>query len=187
MAKTRAGRVIEVGQVLAERDLLTVTGDRVRTPDPERFVHLQFRRFAGCPICNLHLRSLVDRHDDILAAGIREVAVFHSSEAELLAHHRAVPFALVADPEKRLYREYGVEAAPRALLDPRAWRPALRGMFRKRRPWRLDLHGGPLGLPAEFLIDTEGRVRACKYGAHAYDQWTVDELLTLAQAAARPR
>ena len=182
MATARTAGVIEVGQVLAERELPTVAGDRIRIPDPERPVHLQFRRFAGCPICNLHLRSVVARHDDILAAGVREVAVFHSSTAELAVHHQAVPFALVADPDKRLYREFGVESSATALLDPRTWLPAIHGIVRKRRPWRLDLHGGPLGLPADFLIAPDGRVLARKYGTHAYDQWTVDELLALARA-----
>jgi peroxiredoxin len=183
MAKTRAGGVIEVGQVLAERKLETVSGDRVGIPDPERLIHLQFRRFAGCPICNLHLRSVIARHDEIVAAGIREVVVFHSSAAELLAHHDGVPFAMVADPGKRLYREFGVESSAKALLDPRAWSPVIRGVFRKLQKHRRlvpNLHGGPLGLPADFLIDTDGRVLARKYGTHAYDQWTVDELLTLA-------
>jgi hypothetical protein len=30
------------------------------------------------------------------------------------------------------------------------------------------------------LLDPAGRVLACKYGTHAYDQWSVDELLDLA-------
>jgi hypothetical protein len=38
-----------------------------------------------------------------------------------------------------------------------------------------------LGLPADFLIGTDGRILALKYGVHAYDQWTVDELLSLAR------
>jgi hypothetical protein len=38
--------------------------------------------------------------------------------------------------------------------------------------------GGQLGVPADFLIASDGRVIAAKYGQHAYDQWTVDELLT---------
>jgi hypothetical protein len=37
--------------------------------------------------------------------------------------------------------------------------------------------GGLLGLPADFLIAPDGRIAALKYGQHAYDQWTVDELL----------
>jgi len=181
VATTGAGRVIEPGRVLAEQKLATVTGEPVLIPDAERLVHLQFRRFAGCPICNLHLHSIIERHDEIAAAGIREVAVFHSSESQLRAHHESVPFALVADPTKHLYREFGTESAARSLLAPAAWLPIVRGLFRKRRLWRLNLHGGPLGLPAEFLIAPDGRVRACKYGTHAYDQWTVDELLALAK------
>jgi hypothetical protein len=42
--------------------------------------------------------------------------------------------------------------------------------------------GGSLGLPADFLIDRDGRVIASKYGAHADDQWSVDELLRRASA-----
>ncbi len=37
--------------------------------------------------------------------------------------------------------------------------------------------GGNLGLPADFLIASDGRVLAVTYGGHAYDQWSVDELL----------
>jgi hypothetical protein len=43
-------------------------------------------------------------------------------------------------------------------------------------------HGGPFGLPADFLIAKDGRVIASKYGNHAFDQWSVDELLALAQS-----
>jgi hypothetical protein len=180
-----AGRV-DVGAVLAARELFSISGDRVRIPDADRLVHLQFRRFAGCPICNLHVRSLVLRQDEIVAAGIHEVAVFHSPADALLPHQDGVPFPMVADPEKRLYREFGVEPSVRALLDPRAWGPAVRGILHKRRPLALNLRGGPLGLPAEFLIASDGKVVARKYGVHAYDQWSVDELLLLARHREAP-
>jgi hypothetical protein len=38
-----------------------------------------------------------------------------------------------------------------------------------------------LGLPADFLIGPDGRVRAVKYGRHAGDQWSVDDLLRVAR------
>jgi peroxiredoxin len=104
---------------VTDRELSTVTGEHIRVPDPERLVHLQFRRFAGCPICNLHLRSVVQRHDEITAAGIREVVFFHSPADELREYTADLPFAVIADPDKRFYREFGVESSPRALLDPR--------------------------------------------------------------------
>ena len=46
-----------------------------------------------------------------------------------------------------------------------------------RPPANLHPTGGLLGLPADFLIDTDGRVIACRHGNHAYDQWSVDDLL----------
>jgi len=44
--------------------------------------------------------------------------------------------------------------------------------------------GGPLGLPGDFLIAPSGEIKAAKYGTHAYDQWSVDELIALAQGVA---
>jgi hypothetical protein len=46
--------------------------------------------------------------------------------------------------------------------------------------WPARPTNGNLGLPADLLITADGSVAAVKYGAHAYDQWSVDELLDLA-------
>ena len=40
-----------------------------------------------------------------------------------------------------------------------------------------------LGLPADFLIEPDGQIRAVEYGRHASDHWPVDELLRLASRA----
>lgn len=190
---TRSGRPIRPGSVVDRHHLTTVTGSEVAVPDAERLIHLQFRRFAGCPVCNLHLRSIVRRHAEIQAAGVREVVLFHSPADELREHTEDLPFAVVADPDKRLYREFGVEAAPRSMLSPRAWLPILRAVLRsswailrgRERPPAAVPHGGRFGLPADFLIAPDGRVIAAKYGEHVYDQWSVDELLSLVAEAAR--
>ncbi|UJW29134.1 AhpC/TSA family protein [Saccharothrix sp. AJ9571] len=181
-----AGR-IEPGTVLAPREVDVVDGEPVAIPLAGRLVHLQFRRFAGCPVCNVHLRSVTRRHAELSAAGVLEVAVFHSPEEELRRHTADIPFAVVADPGKRLYREFGVEAGRRALLDPRAWLPVLRsiatGLLRRDRLPAPKQEHGRLGLPADFLIAGDGTVLAAKYGEHINDQWSVDEVLALARAS----
>ena len=165
------------------RTLTAVSGETASVPDPDRVVHLQFRRFAGCPVCNLHLHSIVRRHTEIEAAGVREVVVFHSTAAELREHVTGLPFPVIPDPARRLYAEFGVGAAPRALLDPRVWPIIVRAVLRTLRLRQpapaAKPTGGRLGLPADFLIAPDGRVLAAKYGEHAGDQWTVDELLAL--------
>lgn len=185
-----------VGDVFPPLELADISGQMVRVPDPAgEYVHLQLRRFAGCPICNLHLRSIVARHDEIRAGGIREVVVFHSTAAELAKHEAELPFPLIADPERVLYRRFGVERRLRSLLNLRALRAASAGLAvalgrhsTKRGALGPVLpRGGRLGLPADLLIAPDGRIAALKYGRHAYDQWTVDELLDVTRAASGKR
>jgi hypothetical protein len=119
------------------------------------------------------------------------VVVFHSSADELRPYAEALPFALVPDPDKALYVEFGVETSPRAVLDPRAWGAIVRGVsrslirsLRKEEPLPpMRPRGGGFGLPADFLIDSGGRVIASQYGVHADDQWSIDEVLALARDA----
>ena len=185
-ATTGTDSKARIGDAFPALELTAASGQLVTVPDPAGdHVHLQLRRFAGCPICNLHLRSIVARHDEIHSAGIREVVVFHSTAAELAKHEADLPFPLIADPERVLYRRLGVERGPGSLLSPRALRAALAGQAAaltnhstKSGPLGpVKPTGGRLGLPAEFLIAPDGRITALNYGRHAYDQWTVDELL----------
>jgi peroxiredoxin len=178
--------LLKVGDVLSHRELVTIRSDTVQIPDPKKLVHLQFRRYAGCPVCNLHLRSIAQRHDEILAAGIREVVVFHSTAETMREFQGQLPFAAIADPEKKLYAEFRADRkmSPIAALDPRTWlaaahalikTPSLRGASGKG-----EKH---MGLPAEFIIDSDGRVLAKKYGKRVDDHWSVNELLDLAKLA----
>jgi peroxiredoxin len=189
MAKpTSAGRV-EPGDTVSPHQLVAISGEEVSVPDPGQLVHLELRRFAGCPICNLHLRSVVTRKDELAAAGIEEVVVFHSSDDELRKYQAELPVAVIADPEKKLYAEFGVEKSPRSVLNPHAWPAVFRGLGRhvgavgkgEEHLTPLKPKNGSFGLPGDFLIASDGRVIASKYGEHAYDQWTVDEVLELAQ------
>lgn len=176
-----------VGSVLEPIDVVALDGTPVRVPGSGR-VHLQFRRFAGCPICSLHLRGFADRHAEIAAAGITEVVFFHSAAKHLQGYQAQLPFAVVADPDRVYYRRFGVEKGVRSLANPRA----LSAAVRSGRQW-VAHRGDPdwagvgqndgsthLGLPADFLVDPDGTVAAVHYGSHADDQWSVDEVLALA-------
>ncbi|SDH94229.1 redoxin domain-containing protein [Variovorax sp. OV700] len=166
----------------------TIRGKPAHVPDPlPRYVHLQFRRFAGCPVCNFHLLTMGRRHAETAAAGIRQLVFFHSSREEMLKYQAQLPFDCIADPGKKYFKAFGVETSVRALLNPRVFWSGLRWILAARR-FYTRAENGILGLPADFLIDAQGRIVACKYGAHADDHWEVDELLQLAGEArsARP-
>jgi peroxiredoxin len=178
---------VRQGDFVRIRELHTVNGDPIWVPDSTQLTHLQFRRFAGCPICNVHLQSVAARSAEIVAANIHEVVVFHSTTLELQTYTDELPFDVVADPDKQLYKEFGVETSLRSVLDPRASAPVLNDRFRRARRREKSSAGHPaqptggrLGLPADLLVDATGEVLACKYGRHAYDQWSVDDLLIFA-------
>lgn len=189
-SRAASTRRLAPGDSVLPRELTTIGADRIRLPAAEGLTHLQFRRFAGCPVCNVHLRSVARRHDELVAAGIGEVAVFHSPAETMLPHHAELPFAAVADPCRALYAEFGVESSPKANLHPRVWTTPL-----KWQSWSVVVSGlraggkpgprgdGMLGLPADFLIDPAGKVLAAHYGRHAGDHWPVDEVLRLADAS----
>jgi hypothetical protein len=88
---------------------------------------------------------------------------------------------MVGDPKKAFYKDFGVETSL-GFMSLKALRAGIRGMAHGH--FGLRLAGGPLGLPADFLIAPSGRINAVKYGTDAYDQWSVDELLTLAKGVA---
>jgi peroxiredoxin len=172
---------IKVGDTVGPLEVTNIFDARVAIPTPDvKWVHLQFRRFAGCPICNLHLQSFVKRYSEIADAGIREVVVFHSPKESLVAYQGKFPFDVVADPEKVLYAQFGVGTSIFSILDVRAWPAMLKGNSLEDRP-KGGAEGGALGLPADFLIGADGRVVASHYGRHAYDQWSVDQLIALAK------
>ncbi|MCB1053634.1 MAG: AhpC/TSA family protein [Acidobacteria bacterium] len=155
-------------------------GKNIAIPNSKLITHLQFRRFAGCPICNLHLQSFARRHAELKNNGIYEVAVFHSSAHDMMSYQGDLPFEVLADPQKRLYQLFGVETKKAASLHPSAMVAAAKGFFSKGV--KLPPPGeGIDGLPADFLIGPDGKILACYYGQHSNDQWSVDTVLKLAR------
>lgn len=175
------------GAIVPARRLEAIDGQPVDVPATVGRTHLQFRRYAGCPICHLHLRSFADRHQELIDAGISEVVFFHSPAEELRGYQSILPFTVIADPDKVQYREFGVEKGLRALTHPQTWRSAFRGYAAARRNRGNPDYAGVgstdgtthLGLPADFLIDPDGTVVAVHYGNHADDQWSADQVLAI--------
>lgn len=172
---------LTVGHILPPFELDTLAHGTVSVPDPNsRLVHLSFRRFAGCPVCNLHLRALARRVGELATSGVRTIALFHSSAETMRPYQGDLPFPVAPDPVRRWYTAFGVETSALAILHPTASLAALRGMLTvPSNPTRGE--GGHGGLPAEFLIDREGVVRDLHYGDHPADAWSVEDLLARAR------
>jgi len=62
------GNQLKAGQAYPALRARTIHDRELAIPDPGRWVHLQFRRFAGRPVCNLHLQAF-HYGDDLSTSG----------------------------------------------------------------------------------------------------------------------
>jgi peroxiredoxin len=175
---------IGVGQKIGRFVWHTSAGTTTTIPDAGgSLVNLQFSRWAGCPICNMHLASFRSRAREIEDAGVKVVVVFHSPEEDVIELRGDIPFALIPDPDKRYYRAFGVEQSAFFLMSKKAFASLRREAKQGHRAQRI--RGGVLGLPASFIIDKNGAVLAAHYGRHADDNLGVDDVLRIARSEGR--
>jgi peroxiredoxin len=168
------------GEQLPPLQFTTIQGQKVELPGAD-LVHLQFRRFAGCPVCNLHLQTFARAHQRLREAGVLTVAFFHSSGEQMRPYQGQLPFPCVPDPQRRWYGLFGVERSLFAVAHPRVVGAALKGLV--AAPSNPFVGGADqTGLPADFLVDRGNVIVAARYGSHANDQWSVDEVLTVARS-----
>jgi hypothetical protein len=112
---------------------------------------------------------------------VQTVAFFHSPADLMRPYQGDLPFPTVPDPDRRYYRQLGVERSLLAVAHPQVVWSALRGLVgAPSNPFA----GGTeqTGLPADFLVDPQGVIAGVHYGAHADDQWSIDEVLAIVAA-----
>ena len=157
---------IATGQLAPDFSARTFRGDAV---DLSQFrgkkVWLGFYRWASCPLCNLRITEILERHQEFEKAGIQTIAVFQSSPENIAKYVGAQdpPFPIIADPDLALYEQYDVQTSWAAMFYPRVFMRAIRAVFKGLL--RIDLWDGPLArVPADFLVDPEGLVYEAYYG-----------------------
>ena len=143
---------------------------------------LSFLRFASCPFCNLRVHELVTRYPE-LGGGFTIVAVFDSPIDNLIRHagrHQA-PFPILADEGNRVHHRYGVEHSLAGVMKGMLLRlpTLLRGMFGKGYI-PLVFKGSMTTMPADFLVDSTGRVHTAYYGRDEGDHLSFEQIKTFA-------
>lgn len=146
---------------------------------------LSFYRNAACAICNVRVHSLIGKYAAYRQKGLHMLAIFESPEANLRQYvgKQDAPFPIVGDPQARLYDLYGVETSvdkvntsmSHAVTQQRVQEASVVG-------FQLTKEDGSnfYRLPADFLIDPDGIIRAAFYsqvvGEHL-DFTVIDALL----------
>lgn len=145
-------------------------------------VYLSFMRFAGCPVCNLHVHNLLKHADALKAKNIEVVLVYESSLANLRQYleDRTYPFTFVADPESTLYNTYHVEKSWSKLMGS-----MFKGMLGKVRAGeklfrkKPAMDGNMNRMEAEFVIDKNGKLAIAHYATFLGDNIAIEKIVHL--------
>ena len=143
---------------------------------------IKFYRFATCPICNLHLRNFVRRFEDIQRQDLSVLCIFHSAISTMEKNLAAsLPFQLLADPGKKIFRSYGVESSLGGMFSWDVMRDYFLAMRAGFPSGMLSHEGGIKGHPADFIINKDGKIVYSHYGRNYADSMSVDEVITIAR------
>jgi peroxiredoxin len=142
-------------------------------------VYLAFERNVGCPVCNLRTHTLLKQADYFAANNTIVIMVYESTMTKMKEYlgSNTYPFYFVADPDNRLYNQYGVE---RSML--KIMRGLFHGLLRKVRegtrlfdnPLKQDGHTDRV--PAEFVIRENGMLKIVHYGRFLGDHLSLYSL-----------
>ncbi|MHB9018248.1 MAG: peroxiredoxin family protein [Burkholderiales bacterium] len=147
---------------------------------------LSFYRYASCPLCNLRVHDLSRRYMAWQSQGLQMLAVFQSPPDKLRQYtgRQETPFPLMPDPEQRLYTKYRVKNSWAGFL--KAWLTRLPEIGRSvfgHRFFPGSVEGGIHRIPADFIINPEGRIVIAYYGRDIGDHLPVNQIDRLLQQA----
>jgi hypothetical protein len=143
-----------------------------------RSVLVSFYRAAVCPLCNLRLAHIIRRYPAYRNAGLDVITFLESSPTrahEYLDRQRP-PFPVIADRDRVVYAQYGLESSffgaiwallTRQPLYQEAARLKIGSATLFENITRMD--GRPGGLPGDFVVGPDGAIRFAYYGHDAGD------------------
>jgi peroxiredoxin Q/BCP len=144
-------------------------------------VLIKFHRFAGCPVAQRQIHELIERQDELNAAGIETIVFMHSTKKHILSNFKETPgLHIIPDRQKKFYRLYHSQFLFKKVFSMASWRATLSAIFKGNFPHFNKFGGGITGIPSDFLLDKNGMISDLHYGEHFGDSWTVPEVISKA-------
>lgn len=165
------------GQAAPKFSALDVLGKQVHSTHADaRYILLVFMRYSGCPWCNLAIHRLTLEYPILKENGC-EVITFIQSPAQGVIdniynrHAKKPQFSIVADPDSKYYKLYGVmpsyTATVKSLRRVPFWVHSVKDHGYKQP----KVDGNLFMVPASFLISARtNKILKTSYGTDYYDK-----------------
>ncbi len=172
----------EIGDTAPFFEVTDVSGQlQTTTGDRRRYTLLTFFRHAGCPMCNLRTRELILAAKELELRNVRVLAVFESSSRSIERDvgRQSPPFPIIPDPERNLYKLYGVAVSWSGFFKIFYTRPkhVFEAIFKNGFIPKFA-EATPM-MPAEILIDPDGQVVHTYYGRDIGDHMPLSDFFAL--------
>lgn len=176
-------QLITVGQPAPDFTAKDVMGNTVKLSKfHPKSVLVVFLRYSGCPWCNLALHRLTMEYPLLVENNCDVIAFIQSTNENVKEniyerHARKPPFPIIADPDKFVYKKYGVGssvlAAARSVTKIPYWVHAVREHGFKQE----KIDGDLFLVPAMFLVSGHsGKVLLASYSSSFYDHETFSKV-----------
>jgi len=143
-------------------------------------VLLTFFRHAGCPMCNLRVRELIKAQERLKKYDLKILTVFESPTKSIQRDvgRQNPPFPIIPDPERKLYKLFGVAISWVGFVKIFVVRPKhiFEAIFKNGFIPKF-LEATPM-MPADFLINKDGTIRMAYYGKDIGDHVPFSDLYT---------
>lgn len=162
-----------------------INGTDVKLSDYRgRKIILSFYRNVSCPFCNRRVHQIMGHSVRLKKAGVQMVFLFESSNDKLSSsvfHKGISPWPLIGDPDKNVYKQYGVEQSTFKMMKTMV--VANVGQAKKDvNDFDLpaDKEASMNLIPADFFIDENFKIVKAHYGGHLDDHVDIEELKVFA-------
>jgi peroxiredoxin Q/BCP len=147
---------------------------------------LSFYRNVNCPFCNRRIHAIMGNSLKLQNSGVKMILMFESSNKKLSSsvfHQGVNPWPLVGDPEKIIYKKYGVESSLLKSINTLLNANPLKAKAEMKQ-FNLpeDKDADQNLIPADFFIDENFKIVKAHYGKHIDDHVSLDEILKFAGA-----
>lgn len=148
---------------------------------------LVFLRHAWCPICNLRTHELIKNYDALKEKGY-EVVVIYPSDPIILKEYAEdynLPFKVIADPNLELNTLYQLEHSASKIAKTMIKSSQRKQMRSGKESYKNKDNSKYKGkkekgmrlIPADFIIDYNGRIETTHYGNYIGDHIKLKQLI----------
>jgi peroxiredoxin len=172
---------LQEGNTVLDFTATDIYGKQVKLSDFKgKKIILSFYRNVSCPFCNRRVHQIMGNNVKLKNTDVQLVFLFESSNEKLKSsvfHQGISPWPLIGDPDKKVYRSYGVENSTLKMMKTMIVSSV--GQAKKdTKELNLpeDKDASMNLIPADFFIDENFKIVKAHYGKHLDDHVSIEEL-----------